>query len=577
MQMLIKGEMIFSLKPAILLQLIIMFLVVMLSAQPARADGGTYLGTTTLLQSGDPAQKIDIVFLGDGFTDAQQGDFNSRVDAAVAEFLRAHPLQALRSAFNIYRVNVASPESGTDKYSVCNGTSTGYPDQTRQTAMDTGYCSAGTGTVNRCVWSSNTFLARDFANNAPDVDQIYVLVNDTGWGGCAGGDLAYGTVANDYETIVIHEFGHSLFGLADEYDYDGADHYTGVEPFAPNATIATDRTTLKWADLVSTSTSVPTRRKTDCSSRGGSVNAPIDQVGTYEGAIYNGCDVFRPHPTSRMRESNKPFNVVNQQQIIRRLRQIVGSDSRSVTFDNLLIRNDHDGWLRGKGDIYFRYSLRSNAEEVNGRWPASGESKFDDNQSKNINVFAGMIPAPAAGTSAAIDLKVRDADWPDSDDVIRSDVTGIPLPNLGPFTVDRSEYRLQGDVSAPTHRVLLDFIHIKDDHDGAFRGAGDIRVSYTISNGRDQINGRWPSSGTVDINSGKSKEIAKLAGTIAQPTGTDNLSVRFRVVDDDWPFSDDLICDETFSFNQAQNYGADDAVFVRDTGDCRITFSIVGL
>ena len=39
-----------------------------------------------------------------------------RVDQAVNAFLGAHPIKALRSAFNIHRVNVTSPESGTDKF-----------------------------------------------------------------------------------------------------------------------------------------------------------------------------------------------------------------------------------------------------------------------------------------------------------------------------------------------------------------------------------------------------------------------------------------------------------------------------
>ena len=97
-------------------------------APVVRADGGVLGGVVTLLQSGDTAAKIDLVFLGDGFTRDQQDDYNGRVDQAVNAFLGAHPIKALRSAFNIHRVNVISPESGTDKFARCGmNTDTGDP------------------------------------------------------------------------------------------------------------------------------------------------------------------------------------------------------------------------------------------------------------------------------------------------------------------------------------------------------------------------------------------------------------------------------------------------------------------
>ena len=219
-------------------------------APPARADGGVVEGTFTLLLSGDTAEKIDLVFLGDGFTSAQQDAFNARVDEAVAAFMNAHPLQALRSAFNIHRVNVSSPESGTDKFAKCGDADTGDSDVSRRTAMDSGYCNGGTGTIYRCMGSSNHSLAQGFAANAPDDDIVIVLVNDGGHGGCAFGGLTYFTLTSSFADIVVHELGHAVFGLADEYRYDGDDTYTGPEPGSANVTANTDRTTLKWRDLV---------------------------------------------------------------------------------------------------------------------------------------------------------------------------------------------------------------------------------------------------------------------------------------------------------------------------------------
>ena len=156
-------------------------------------------GVTTLLQSGDTATKIDLVFLGDGFTRDQQNDYNAKVDDAVNAFLGAHPIKALHSAFNIHRVNVTSPESGTDKFAKCGtSTDTGDSDVARRTAMDSGYCNGGAGTVYRCMGTSDPTLAQGFAANAPDDDIVIVLVNDGGHGGCAFGPLTFLTLTSHF-------------------------------------------------------------------------------------------------------------------------------------------------------------------------------------------------------------------------------------------------------------------------------------------------------------------------------------------------------------------------------------------
>jgi hypothetical protein len=64
------------------------------------------------------------------------------------------------------------------------------------------------------------------------------------------------------EYLMVHEFGHSFFGLADEYytsetAYD--DFYpAGFEPSEPNITALLDPTDLKWKHLVTPGVEVPT-------------------------------------------------------------------------------------------------------------------------------------------------------------------------------------------------------------------------------------------------------------------------------------------------------------------------------
>src|SRR5687767_3332899 len=74
-------------------------LLMLCTAHTALGDGGEVLSVSTLLDNGDTAFKIDLVFMGDGYTAEQQDAFNAKVDIAVKEFLAAHPILALNSAF----------------------------------------------------------------------------------------------------------------------------------------------------------------------------------------------------------------------------------------------------------------------------------------------------------------------------------------------------------------------------------------------------------------------------------------------------------------------------------------------
>jgi hypothetical protein len=556
-------------------QLTLAAAVLCLTAMPLTADGGVVEGTSTLLDSGDTAGKLDLVFLGDGFTTDQQGAFDSRVDEAVAAFLGAHPIEALRSAFNVHRVNVSSPESGTDKFSACGGTATGDSNVSRRTAMDSGYCNGGRGSVYRCMGSSNAALARGFAAAAPDDDIVIVLVNDGGHGGCAFGDLTFFTLTSRFADIVVHELGHAIFDLADEYNSDGADTFTGTEPADVNITTVTNRADLKWRDLVLDGTAVPTQRQSDCaSSTLPDRNVDEDIVGTFEGANHSRCGIYRPQYSCRMRESGQEWCSVCRRKVIRDLADRLGAD-RAIFLRSLLIRDDSDPWPRGDGEIYLHYALRANAQSVSGRWPSSGESDFDDGDSKAIDSFAGLLPEPAAGTSAAIDVRVRESDWPDGDDDLASDATEN-LAALGSFSVDRSDYRLEGEVVQADLRVLLDTLNIKDDQDGFFTGDGDIYVEYTVSNGSQAVSGRWPASGTTGMGDHDTSFVELLAGSLAVPAAGGSLSVRLRVMDEDGFLAggDDLVGEDTFTFASGDGFGATATTHVRDQSNYRITLSV---
>jgi hypothetical protein len=91
--------------------------------------------------------------------------------------------------------------------------------------------------------TSNPGARPGFAANAPDDDVVIVLVNDSGYGGCAFGSQTFLNATSRFAPIVVHELGHAMFNLADEYRYDSDDTFTGTEPQRVDITIATSRET----------------------------------------------------------------------------------------------------------------------------------------------------------------------------------------------------------------------------------------------------------------------------------------------------------------------------------------------
>ena len=92
--------------------------------------------------------------------------------------------------------------------------------------------------------------------------------------------------------------GHAIYGLGDEY-VETAGTYTGAEPSQPNVTINTNRSTLKWGDLVLASTPLPTQPTPNCSIVPDEVEGllPSGVIGLYEGAggiQGSNCGIYRP-------------------------------------------------------------------------------------------------------------------------------------------------------------------------------------------------------------------------------------------------------------------------------------------
>jgi hypothetical protein len=182
----------------------------------------------TLRNSGDPANRVDITLVGDGYTAADIPTYASNSEDIIARMFSEEPLSRYASLFNVHRVDVISNESGVD-----NDPTQGV---LKDTALDMQFFCGGTARL-ICV---NITKAKAAASEAPGADQILAVANSTTYGGAGYASSDVGTLSGSNISSVetaLHELGHSFADLADEYFYTPATTWTGGEASAANVSI----------------------------------------------------------------------------------------------------------------------------------------------------------------------------------------------------------------------------------------------------------------------------------------------------------------------------------------------------
>lgn len=208
------------------------------------------VAVTAIQHRGDPAHKVDLLLLGDGYTAAEHATFLQQARRLTEALFTFEPFRQRRDDFNVWAMAPASAQSGVSR------PSTGHH---RRTPVGATYDAFGS---ERYVLTFENRAWRDLAAWAP-YDVVEILVNAETYGG--GGIFGlYSTVAagNDWaEYLFIHEFGHHFAGLADEY-YTSSVAYeipaVQVEPWEVNATTLNDPRRVKWAELATPGVELPT-------------------------------------------------------------------------------------------------------------------------------------------------------------------------------------------------------------------------------------------------------------------------------------------------------------------------------
>jgi Ca2+-binding RTX toxin-like protein len=249
----------------------------------------------TSVNSGPSSNRVDVVFVGDGYQSSEIATTYSNHVGALTSYmfsgnLLSQPFGRYKNFFNVHQVNVISAESGADNPST---------NTFRDTALDASY--RWDGVTQRLLYidgfKTDVAIANALSATGIDPEMRFVTVNDTQYGGGGGRYAVYAGGNPASLEIALHEVGHSFAGLADEHDYGGATaQYNGPEPDLPDVT--TDLTGAKWANWI------------------GYEQPGIGTIGAYEGGYYHQFGIYRPSLDSKMRSLNQPFDAISREQFI---------------------------------------------------------------------------------------------------------------------------------------------------------------------------------------------------------------------------------------------------------------------
>ena len=147
-----------------------------------------------VLKNGDPAVKVDIVIIPEGYTKDQMDLFKKDCNELAGHLFNSSPYKENKSKFNIYGVEAPSEESGTDIPAM---------NIWKKTLVNSNFY---TFDLERYLMTEDYKTVCDVAANVP-YDHIYILVNSDKYGG--------GAIYNHYsvcinqnkyeEYITVHE------------------------------------------------------------------------------------------------------------------------------------------------------------------------------------------------------------------------------------------------------------------------------------------------------------------------------------------------------------------------------------
>lgn len=289
-------------------------------------------GTVTTLRQASVGNGIDIVLMGDGFSDRQisDGSYMKAMQSIADNLFTEEPYKSFKEMFNVYVVNVVS---FTESYEHGN------------TALG-GFFGEGTlvgGNDRACFQYAKKAISEDKMDDA----LVIVAMNKDAYAGTCymynpekmmgdygrGASISYFLVCSDLETLsglIHHEaLGHGFAKLADEYAYE----YMGNIPNNQISESKEKQATLGWLKNVDFTSDISAIRWNKFISDGRFDN---EEIGAYPGGLTYWSGVWRPTENSIMRYNSGGFNAPSREAIYYRINKLAYGDSWVYNYEDFV-------------------------------------------------------------------------------------------------------------------------------------------------------------------------------------------------------------------------------------------------
>lgn len=262
---------------------------------------------STIITNGPATNRVNLVFFSEGYTNGQLAAFLNDATNAADFFLTAEPYAEYSNYFNVFAIFTNSAHSGSthliDRSYAPNYT---YFNSTYDAVSDyiiTIPPNSSNANYNNGAGKIDALLQQYLPNTNHDLPSL--LVNDIVAGGSDNADKRTAiTSVGNVSYILVHESGHTLGALGDEYTAANPGYPTNdVEP---NTTTNTVYSKIKWNAWISNSTPIPTPVTVSYENT----------VGLFQGAHYHTNGWYRPCENCCMQSFGVGFCPVCQEALV---------------------------------------------------------------------------------------------------------------------------------------------------------------------------------------------------------------------------------------------------------------------
>ena len=289
-------------------------------------------GQITTLQTAKEGNGIDIILMGDAYSDRQikNGLYESDMRFIYTHLFDEEPFKSFKDLFNVYYINVVSATEGYDY----------------ETSALEGYFGEGTevgGNDETCFEYALNLMSDERLDEA----LIIVVMNEEAYAGtcymyfpiygytdyASGVSIAYFPKSDDlkeFAQVLHHEAcGHGFAKLADEYAYEDYGRIPSDEKqeyqadqdelgWWKNVDFTSDKTAVQWSHFIADE------------------RYDAEGIGVYEGACTYWRGAYRPTYTSIMDENVGGFNAPSREAIYYRIHKLAYGNSWEYDYEEFV-------------------------------------------------------------------------------------------------------------------------------------------------------------------------------------------------------------------------------------------------